>query len=78
VLHLIENDSRVHGLGAGFVSPEETVITPALLRITHDFVGRIDLSDFGLGVCAVGVAIGMVLKNELAVRLLDLLVRRLS
>jgi len=54
-----------------FHPPIEPIIGPTFLRITDDFVGRIDLTDLGFGVSAIGIAVRMVLKHQLPVSLLD-------
>ena len=53
------------------------VVLLALLGVRERVVGALDLLEALLGRRVVGVAVGVVLARELAVRLLDLVVRRL-
>ena len=54
----------------------ELVVLLALLRIAEDLVRLVDLLELRLGRLVAGVHVGMMLAGELAVRLLDLFLRR--
>ena len=56
----------------------ELVVLLALLGVAEHLVGLVDLLELRLGGLVAGVHVGMVLAGELAVRLLDLLLRRRS
>src|SRR3990172_449045 len=45
----------------------------ALLFITEDLVGLVELLEFVFGALVVGVAVGMVLHGQLAISLFDLI-----
>src|SRR5207247_6493963 len=53
------------------------VVLLALLRVTHDVVGGLDLLEALLGLLVAGVAVRVILPGELAIGLLDLLGRGL-
>ena len=53
------------------------VVLLALVGVAEDVVGGLDLLEALLGLGVVRVAVGVVLADELAVRLLDLVGRRL-
>src|SRR4051794_17764229 len=63
---------------AGAEEDPAAVVLLALVRVAHDVVGRLDLLEALLGRLVAGIAIRVVLARELAVRLLDLLGRRLA
>ena len=78
-LHFVENDGWIgRFIPCRFIPPNESVIAPTLVRITDDFIGRIDLTDLGFGVSAIGIAVRMVLKDQLPVGLLDRVIGRVA
>ena len=68
--------ARRPGAAGERVEPAAVVLL-ALLRVAEHVVGVLDLLEALLGLGVAGVAVGVVLAHELAVRLLDLLRRRL-
>src|SRR5439155_26680454 len=53
----------------------EAVVLFAFLLVAEDVVGVLDFLEAGLGLLVAGVAVGVVLPRQLAVGLLDLVLR---
>ena len=62
--------------GAADAGVAEAVVEPALLRVGEDRVGLGRFLERFLGLVVAGIAVGMVLQRQLAVRALDLLFGR--
>ena len=75
LLHLLEDKTQIGRLRPYLVAEPQTVIGAALLGITDHFVGRVDLANLRFRVFAVGIPVGMVLEDQLAIGLFDLVGR---
>jgi hypothetical protein len=73
-LHLLKDQGRIHRLGPRLFSPMQAIIGSPALGIAQDLIGGVDLADLLLCLLVVGIAVWMVLENELPVGFFDVVV----
>jgi len=75
--HVVKNGVKINRLGARLDPPGQPVVTASRLGVADDFIGGVDSSDGFLGFAASGIAVGMMLQNQLPVSFFNVVVRSL-